>query len=309
MNQILIPHLDFCGQVLGNTFDAIYLVETDGTISFWNRAAEGVTGYSWEFVRQKRCCKDFLIHIDEQGNQLCGTAACPIAKALKSKKTVETDAFLLHRNGQRIPVHLRSIPLKDKKGNFIGAIEIFRDMSIRTSIKQRMEQLLQLAMLDPTTGVGTRKYTEINLQALLGEMKRYEWSFGVLFVDIDHFKRVNDAYGHDTGDSVLKMVAQTMAHNIRTFDIVGRWGGEEFVIVLVNITMSQLDLIAEKLRVLVQHSSLNIGDAKITVTISIGATMARSNDTVESIVKRADKLMYKSKGKGRNTVTIDNETK
>ena len=193
----------------------------------------------------------------------------------------------------------------DEKRTLIGAIEIFRDISMKASIRQRMAELVQLAMLDPTTAVGTRKYTEINLRSLLDEMKRYEWTFGVLFADIDHFKRVNDSYGHDTGDIVLKMVAQTMAHNIRSFDIIGRWGGEEFLIVLVNVTNEQLQAIAEKLRMLVQHSSLKIGDAEISVTISIGATRARSDDTVESLVKRADLLMYKSKGKGRNTVTID----
>ena len=123
-------------------------------------------------------------------------------------------------------------------------------------------------------------------------------------MDIDHFKRVNDSYGHETGDTVLKMVAQTMAHNIRSFDVIGRWGGEEFLIILANITKNQLQTVAEKLRILVEHSTLNIGDAKISVTISIGATMAQKKDTVESIVKRADLLMYKSKGKGRNTVTI-----
>lgn len=305
MSQILIPYSDFCGQVLKNTFDAIYVVEVDGKISFWNKAAEEVTGYSWEFIRQKRCCKDFLIHIDEEGNQLCGTPACPIAQTIKAKKRIDMNAYILHEEGQRIPIQLRSIPLLNEEGTTIGVLEIFRDMSIRTSIKQRMEELLQLAMLDPVTGVGTRKYTEINLRGLLEEMKRYQWGFGVLFVDIDHFKRVNDEYGHDTGDVVLKMVAQTMAHNIRTFDIIGRWGGEEFVIVLVNITRAQLKVIAEKIRILVQHSSLHVGETQVSVTISLGATMARERDTVESIIKRADRLMYKSKGKGRNTVTMD----
>jgi diguanylate cyclase (GGDEF)-like protein len=168
-----------------------------------------------------------------------------------------------------------------------------------------MAELVQLAMLDPITGVGTRKFTEINLNAALNEMKRYTWQFGVLFADIDHFKRVNDSYGHDMGDSVLKMVAQTIAHNIRSFDIIGRWGGEEFLIILINVTKNQLQAVAEKLRVLVAHSSLHIGDAEISVTISIGATMAKKRDTAESIVKRADLLMYKSKGKGRNNVTVD----
>lgn len=305
MKSILITYNDFCEKVLDNTFDAVYFVKTDGTISFWNKAAEEATGYTWDFVRQKKCCKDFLLHIDEEGTQLCNTEKCPIVQTIDSKETIEMDAFLLHKDGQRIPVHLRTTPLFDEKEMFIGAIEIFRDMSLRTSIRQRMAELLQLAMLDPTTGVGTRKFTEINLKALLDEMKRYQWEFGVLFVDIDHFKRVNDSYGHDTGDVVLKMVAQTMAHNIRSFDIIGRWGGEEFLVILVNISKEQLQTIAEKLRVLVEHSSLNIGEANIAVTVSIGATIARKGDTVESIVKRADLLMYTSKGNGRNTITTD----
>jgi diguanylate cyclase (GGDEF)-like protein/PAS domain S-box-containing protein len=305
MKPPVISHEDFCEQVLDNTFDAIYFVQPDGTISFWNKAAEEVTGYSREFVGQKRCCRDFLIHIDSEGSQLCGTSACPIAQTMEAKETIETDVFLLHKDGHRIPVHLRSTPLHDRKGTIIGTIEIFRDISLRASLRQRMTELVHLALLDPTTGVGTRKYTEINLRSHLDEMKRYQWAFGILFVDIDHFKRVNDSYGHDTGDTVLKMVAQTMAHNIRSFDIIGRWGGEEFLIIILNVSKQQLHGIAEKLRMLVQHSCLHRGEAAISVTVSIGATMARRGDTVQSIVKRADLLMYRSKGKGRNAITMD----
>jgi diguanylate cyclase (GGDEF)-like protein/PAS domain S-box-containing protein len=305
MKPPVISYEEFCEQVLDNTFDAICFVQPDGAISFWNKAAEEVTGYSREFVEQKRYCREFLIHIDSEGNQLCGTAACPITQTMEAKETIETDVFLLHKDGQRIPVHLQSTPLHDRKGTIIGTIEIFRDMSLRASLRQRMAELVHLALLDPITGVGTRKYTEINLRSHLDEMKRYKWAFGVLFVDIDHFKRVNDSFGHDTGDIVLKMVAQTMAHNIRSFDIIGRWGGEEFLIIILNVSKKQLHDIAEKLRMLVQHSHLHMGEAAISVTVSIGATLARQRDTVQSIVKRADLLMYRSKGKGRNTITMD----
>ncbi|HNT36026.1 MAG TPA: GGDEF domain-containing protein, partial [bacterium] len=109
---------------------------------------------------------------------------------------------------------------------------------------------------------------------------------------------------HDVGDAVLQMVANTLSSNIRSFDRVIRWGGEEFLVILVNIQDSDLPLIAEKIRVLVQKSFLKHQDISLSVTVSIGATLCRGDDTKESLLKRADSLMYDSKQANRNRVTI-----
>jgi diguanylate cyclase (GGDEF)-like protein len=127
----------------------------------------------------------------------------------------------------------------------------------------------------------------------------------VLFADIDHFKRVNDLRGHDVGDAALRMVAETLRHNMRRSDVVGRWGGEEFVAILYSVAdEAALRAVAEKLRTLTAHSRLDLDTGGLAVTISIGATLVRPGDTSASVVQRADELMYASKQAGRDKVTV-----
>lgn len=115
----------------------------------------------------------------------------------------------------------------------------------------------------------------------------------MLFIDIDHFKSINDNFGHRVGDKVLKMVAMVLLKNIRSFDTVGRWGGEEFIIIGLNVNKKRLMKIANKLRILVQSSTFPLRRKKsiMRVTISIGAAISQPIDTVKSLIQRADKLM------------------
>jgi diguanylate cyclase (GGDEF)-like protein len=124
-------------------------------------------------------------------------------------------------------------------------------------------------------------------------------------MDIDHFKRFNDNYGHDIGDKILIMVANTMMSTSRPLDDFGRWGGEEFIGILRNVEGENLKTAAERLRILIKESFLSMGDEKLQVTMSLGGTLAREDDTVESVVKRADVFLYGSKQDGRDRVTTD----
>lgn len=121
--------------------------------------------------------------------------------------------------------------------------------------------------------------------------------------DIDHFKAFNDRFGHDTGDRVLRMVAQTLASNVRSFDVVGRWGGEEFVVILEKVDLEELSRRTDVLRRLVGSSSLSAGDELLSVTISIGGAIARPGEDPSETLKRADGFLYRSKEAGRNRVT------
>ena len=159
-------------------------------------------------------------------------------------------------------------------------------------------------MLDPLTELANRRYIELNIQTKLDEMRRYGRPFGILFMDIDHFKKVNDLHGHDIGDKVLIMVSNTFIKNVRASDIVGRWGGEEFLAIIPNINEEQLLFTANKLRVLVEQSGFSLDSGIVQVTVSIGATLAQPKDTTETLLERADKLLYYSKATGRNRVSI-----
>ena len=128
--------------------------------------------------------------------------------------------------------------------------------------------------------------------------------FAIAFLDIDHFKYVNDTYGHNVGDDILKMVSQTYMNNIKSSDFVGRWGGEEFLAIFTNCDGQSLHELTERIRILVENSTITVDETELTVTISIGATMVKPEDDFESIIKRADELMYQSKENGRNRCTI-----
>ena len=126
-------------------------------------------------------------------------------------------------------------------------------------------------------------------------------------MDIDHFKRFNDAYGHKTGDDVLVMVAKSISFSLRKMDVVARWGGEEFIVILPGASRVIIKSVAERIRILIENSFLLVDEERVHVTVSIGATMSRADDTIEAIVGRADRLMYASKSGGRNRVTEDED--
>ncbi|MBW1807457.1 MAG: sensor domain-containing diguanylate cyclase [Deltaproteobacteria bacterium] len=263
-----------------------------------------LTGYAREEVVGSRCSDNILVHVDHQGNSLCASG-CPLAATMSDGKNRETQVFMSHKDGHRVLVSVRTTPLHDSEGRIIGAVEIFRDLSHQEAMYKKMKQLENLALLDPLTRLANRRHIETSLQSRLEELTRYGWPFGVLFIDIDHFKEINDSNGHNVGDKVLKLVSLTLLNSLRPFDFLGRWGGEEFVAIVVNVDKRKLTYIADRARSLIEQSTLKLGDLSIPVTVSIGATLAKAGDTTESLLNRADALMYRAKAHGRNQVTAD----
>lgn len=290
--------------ILDNLCDGIYFLDTNRKISYWNKGAEQITGYSADEVIGRCCSDNILVHIDQQGNQLCSDQ-CPAALTLYDGQRHEAEVYLRHKQGYRLPVRTCIDPILNSDGAIIGAVELFTDISSSMALRQQVHELEQMALFDSMTEIGNRRYAQMNLHARFNEKKRYGWNFGLMFIDIDQFKLFNDSHGHAVGDRVLKMIAKTLASNIRPFDIACRWGGDEFIVILVHIEPDELHSIAEKLRALVEQSAFAENDEQIHVTVSIGATLIHDNDTTGSLVQRADTLMYKGKSQGRNCVTID----
>jgi diguanylate cyclase (GGDEF)-like protein/PAS domain S-box-containing protein len=295
---------EFYKSLLDNLYDGVYFVDSDRVIKYWNKSAELLTGYGSSEIVGKHCWNNILMHVDPQGRNLC-RGMCPLVKAMKEDTTLEQEVYLRHKEGHRVPVMVRASPIKGEGGRIIGAVEIFNNNSSRIALAQKVDELQRLALLDPLTEIGNRRYAELTLHTRLDESYRYGWRFGVLFMDIDHFKTINDTYGHEMGDKLLRMIARTLQNGVRSSDVVSRWGGEEFVAFIANIGEVSLGALAEKLRKLVEQSKPFFENELIDVTISIGATISRMNDTPEGLIKRADRLMYRGKLSGRNCVTMD----
>lgn len=293
-------------KLLDSLFDGVYFVDVNMNITFWNNAAERITGYGKSDAIGIRCSDNLLRHIDANGCELC-LHGCPLAATMQDGKSREASMFLHHALGHRVPVSVRTSPVRDDNGDIIGAVEIFSDNSSSIQILHEYEKLKQDAYLDPLTAVGNRRYGEMTLSTRIYDLQTHEIPFGVLFIDIDHFKHFNDEYGHKTGDDVLVMVAKSISLSLRKMDVVSRWGGEEFVVILPGATAVIVKSLSERIRILIENSFLLFGRDKLHVTVSIGATVSRPDDTLVSIISRADRLMYLSKSKGRNQVTEDEE--
>lgn len=286
--------------MLENLFEGAYVVDRERRIVFWNKAAEKVTGFSKQEVIGRECSDGLLRHINGQGKLLCDSD-CPLHQTLKDGVEREEMLFFHHKDGHRVLVTIRVAPLLNAAGEVVGAMEVFRNTGREIEQEAKIAALEEMAYIDSLTGLPNRRFLLSKIRGRLDELRRYDWPFGVLFMDIDNFKAINDTYGHDVGDSVLRMVASTLKSTMRTLDSVARFGGEEFVVVVSNVNRDQLARIGERFRVLVSVSSLR-DPVDIAVTVSIGAAMALASDTPETLLKRADNKLYEAKHAGRNSI-------
>ncbi|GFO65657.1 sensor domain-containing diguanylate cyclase [Geomonas paludis] len=290
-------------KIIDDLRDGLYIVDNERRIVFWNHAAERISGYSADEVLGKPCADNILCHVDDVGLNLC-CSECPLASTIDTGTPHDAQVFLHHKNGHRVPVLVRVIPLTDETGKVIGGVEMFSDNSGQVHNDERLLELEKLALLDGLTQLANRRYLDRELESRLEELHRYDIPFGILFMDLDDFKKINDRYGHETGDRVLQFVSGTLSANSRPFDLYGRWGGEEFVGIIRNVNAANLKHMGHRLRRLVEKSFVLVEEEALRVTISIGATMAVKNDTVQTLLARADGLMYQSKAAGKNRLTI-----
>jgi diguanylate cyclase (GGDEF)-like protein/PAS domain S-box-containing protein len=295
---------DFFKAIIDNLYDGVYFVDRDRVITYWNKGAERITGYPASQTLGRACRDNLLNHVTANGVQLC-LNNCPLAAAMEDGNEREAEVFVHHADGHRVPIVIRASPIRDRNGEIIGAVESFSNNSDMMDTRGKLRALRREVTIDALTGVGNRRFLEGRLSAVIAEYQNSTGAAGLLFMDVDHFKLVNDTFGHNTGDMVLRMVAKTLRLALRTTDTVGRWGGEEFIAILYEIQDEDgLRAAAEKVRTLVECSRLDLKEKRLAVTISIGGTLLQPGDTPEQLVQRADELMYQSKQAGRNRVTI-----
>jgi diguanylate cyclase (GGDEF)-like protein/PAS domain S-box-containing protein len=289
--------------LLDELYDAVYFVDTERRIQYWNRAAASLSGYAEGEVLGRHCYDDLLCHTDDAGKLLCHNA-CPLQKCMETRERCKGDVYLRHKHGHRISVSVRVTPITDGEGKVIGALEVFLDNSSKKNLQRRTDELRRIAYVDSLTGLVNRRYLEMRLGQAHEEFSLFKSPFGLLLIDIDHFKKVNDSCGHAGGDIALAHIAQMLSNNLRATDTIGRWGGEEFVALLPNADPMLTRVLADRCRMLVESSSLVIDGKKVHPTISIGATSFEVGDDPATILARADSAMYQSKSEGRNRVTM-----
>lgn len=294
---------DLLPQLSDQLFDGVYLVDRERRVVLWNKGAERIAGLSRSEVLGKKCSESGLCHVDEDGTSLCGRG-CVLMRAISEGTTVERVLFLQHSRGHRVPVLARTTPLRRGSGEVVGALAVFSDDSRALELLARARTAERLAQVDALTGLANRRAVDRRWEELAAGLA-YGNAFGVILLDIDHFKRFNDQHGHATGDEVLKTIAATLVQNLRQVDLAGRWGGEEFIVLVPDADERLVVRVANRLRTMIARTRVTGPSGALVVTASFGVTLVSPSDTRESAMTRVDALLYRSKRAGRHRISHD----
>lgn len=264
-------------------------------IVYVNKAFTALTGYTKEEVLGK---SPRILQSSETDENTISI----IRAGLEQKVPVRVTIKNYTKKGEEYWLDLSIVPLKNAQGILTHFVAIERDA---TEQKENELKLETLSRTDHLTGLLNRRSFD---ELVNNELMRYKRSgevYSVLMLDIDHFKRINDNYGHSTGDDVIQVITKICKSNLRSYDKMARVGGEEFCVLLPNTDKDQAYAVAEKLREAVFNTPVATNDEDVTMTISIGVSEVKNTDTdSNAILKRADKLMYKAKRSGRNRVCV-----
>jgi diguanylate cyclase (GGDEF)-like protein/PAS domain S-box-containing protein len=294
---------EFHKSIVDNLADGVYYVDTGRKITYWNHGAERISGHSAAKIVGRRCFDNILDHVDAEGRSLCHSV-CPLAATMRDGEPREVTVWLRHSAGHRKPVRVRTSPVRNADGAIVGAVEVFSDDSAVLRAQEDARRARRDALTDELTGLPNRRLFDTALEGRVENLARYGWQFGLLIVDIDHFKAVNDEHGHTFGDSVLVTVAETLRGAVRAGDVLARWGGEEFAVLVESSDERTLEEAAERLRILVARSETRTESAVTAVHVSVGGALATTDDSAGTLFARADRALYKAKDAGRNRTEI-----
>ncbi len=283
------------GLITTNIADGVYVMDSQGMITFANQRTAELLGYPVDELLGV-VAHDLFHYHDVPG--ALPLEQCPIYRVIKTRGRYEGEEQFVDKQGRLLTVQVASQPMLAGE-RVTGSVTVFRDVSEQ---KQLEEQLRLTSITDPLTGAYNRRFLQESLLKELYRAERHGSPFSVVMLDIDHFKQVNDRFGHGIGDQVLRHLVTLVQGRIRTSDLLARWGGEEFMLLLPATPITAAAALAEELRTALQTGQIEgVG----TVTASFGVTGWVPGDTVDLLLQRADRLLYQAKGAGRNCVRSD----
>lgn len=285
------PHKDFCKIFQ----DAFALVDASGRIRKHNQMFSQLTGLKAFELRRAPKFLDVLADLTQSGE---------FSRLLSSTECLRLDDVGLKQSitGDEIQVIATSYPFLDPSGNCLGTVVLLRNVTAEVKLQDKYTERTLESLTDPLTGTFSRRY----LDNLLAEPESASnGSSCILMCDIDHFKRINDEYGHIGGDTILKAVAHEIRKCCRQTDRVARFGGEEFAVFLSETQIEGACRVAEKIRHTIANLCISFENHEIKITISVGGTERfLASESLKAALGRADECLYRAKAAGRNCSII-----
>lgn len=289
--------------LVDTALDAVVMMDSEGMITGWNPQASLIFGWSQEEILGQ-AVDTTIIPLSYRDAHIQGLNHF-LATGLGTFINKRVEAHALHRDGHEFPIELAiAAVMTEGKPEFSAFI---RDITER---KRAEAELREMATTDFLTGLANRRHFIARMTDELARLQRLDNPYAaVLMLDLDHFKRINDTYGHATGDAILKHFAVLIRDELRKIDTVGRVGGEEFAIILPGANLEEAKIFAERLRQKVESTPLTLDGQVIPVTVSIGITSMEASDaSAYTALIRADEALYSAKENGRNRVEVSIST-
>lgn len=302
----------FTELLLESVGDGIYGVNKNEKCVFINKVALQILGFDEGEILDKDEHKLFHHHTIDRA--LYSKENCPIFQTLQDRKTRVVRENFIKKDGTFFPVDLTVSPTGTS-----GVIVVFRDITpivqyekrLQTEVQEKTielknvnEHLLELINTDPLTNIASRRFFLEHLQRDIYHAKRENIPLSLISLDIDYFKLVNDNYGHDIGDEILKFFCEIVSSNLRKNDLFGRIGGEEFAISCLNTDTKGALHLGNKIKENVAEGKFSKNGIEIQITCSLGVSGWKENGTIDSFMKEADMALYRAKENGRNRIEI-----
>jgi two-component system cell cycle response regulator len=228
----------------------------------------------------------------------------PLNLAFRDGKPSSMDVSILHKEGYRVPIVLRTLPIRNSHGAVVGAAESFERNRSASEWTRRQSTFADLACLDSATGVAAKSFMETQLREHVDIFAENNAPFGILLVQIDHLEEFRASRGPGVVSTILRVIAQSVQNCLRPTDLVGCWGENQFIAILLNCRESEVALVGERIRRMVAQAEVEWWGDTFSVTSPMGGAGCRPGDELEALVARAAASLEESIGKGGNCVTV-----
>lgn len=291
-------------------YDGYFILDADAEYCIWSDGMPGMTGLSVQSV-VGRCWHPLdvqLTSVTDEKSTIETRDETAVGQVLKNSRPQFSSRLCRSSEGRHFKVDVYTMPIPGTSGRSAGLVQLLRNKSgVRRQSREYVELKLA-ATRDPLTGVANRGQLETQLRHLLEDFHANEGTrpLSIIFLDVDKFKRINDTYGHKTGDEVLVDLTRLLQHETYSGELIGRYGGEEFVMLCPDTELPAAVRRAERLRQAVMKSSVG-GVSTLNVTSSFGVSTARLGDSVQTLLERADNCLYRAKETGRNRTCWEGE--